>query len=109
MLPPYLRPGREHRGQQVVVGADQVVAEEHGERLVADVVGGAQHRVTKPARRLLPHVAHAGKLGRGLHVGERLGVALGLERLLQVLVAVEVRRDGLLAVVGDQHDIVQPG
>ncbi len=102
-------PGLDHAVEQAVVGADQVIAQENGERLVADPVGSAQDGVTEPARPVLAYIPDIGELGRRAHSGECALVALGGESLLQVVVPAEVLGDGLLAVAGHQRDVVQPG
>ena len=53
----------EHPGQQNVAGIDQVVAEQHRERLVPHVHLRPQHGVPQPERIALAQVVHLGKLG----------------------------------------------
>ena len=57
-LPPCCSLHLDHAGQQRVARVDQVVAEEHGEGLVADVRGGAQDGVPETARVALADVVH---------------------------------------------------
>ena len=88
---------------------DEVVAEQHGERLLADVVRRAEHRVAQPSRRALPGVVDRGQFGRLPDAREPLVVALGLEHLLQFRVPVEVVFQRALGPAGDQQDVAQPG
>ena len=53
----------EHAREQRVARVDEVVAEEHGERLVADVHRGAQHRVAEALRVALAHEVDVGEVG----------------------------------------------
>src|ERR1700753_1517385 len=53
----------DHPGQQRVPRVDEVAAEQHRERLVADMTGRAQHGVTEAARVALAHAVKRGQLG----------------------------------------------
>ena len=108
-LPPYCCAGLQHALQQAVLGVDEVVAEQHRERLVADVLLRAEHRVAEALGVALPDVVHGGQLVGLPDELEPLGVALGGQRFLKLVVPVEVVFDGPLAPAGDQQHIVQPG
>ena len=54
-------------GEQRVARVDQVVAEQHRERLVADVPRGAQHGVAEPERVALADVVHVARSARLAH------------------------------------------
>ncbi len=99
----------DHPGQQRVTAVDDVVAEQHRERLGADVLGGAQDGMAEPLRVALAHVVHGGELAGLAHLGEPLGVLLGGQRLFQLVGPVEVVLDGALAPPGDHQHVVQAG
>ena len=79
----------EHLLEQVVAGVDEVVAEQHRERLVADERGGLQHRVPEPLGLALADEVHLRDVGGLVHGGQPAGVALLLQRRLQLRGAVE--------------------
>ncbi len=99
----------EHVLEQVVAGVDQVVAEQHGEGLVAHERRGLEHRVAEAARLALADEVHLRDLGRGVHGGEPVGVALLLQGGLELGVPVEVVLDGGLVAAGDHQHLGQPG
>src|SRR5690606_7774406 len=102
-------PHLDHALQQLVAGVDHVVAEQHRERLVADVLARAVHGVPEPARLTLAHVVHDGEVAGLLDGPQAFGVALGAQRLLQFVRPVEVVLDGPLAAAGDHEDVVEAG
>jgi hypothetical protein len=99
----------DHLGQQRVAAVDDVVAEQHRERLVAHVLGGAEHGVAEALRVALAHVVHGGQLAGFAHLGQPLGVVLGGQRLLELVGPVEVVLDGDLAPAGDHQHVVEAG
>ena len=68
-----------------------------------------QHGVAEAARLALADEVHLGDLGRGVHGGEPVGVALLLQRRLELGVPVEVVLDGGLVAAGDHQHLAQPG
>ena len=79
------------RVEQRVALVDQVVAEQHRERLVADVLLGAQHRVAEALRVALADVVDVGEVGSAPCTWASLSsVALRLEGCLELGDAVEV-------------------
>ena len=98
----------EHLLQQRVARVDQVVAEQDGEGLVADVALRAQHGVPEAARVALAHVVHVAERWTP-GPGQPLLVALVLQRQLQLEVAVEVVLQGALVAAGDHQDVVEAG
>ncbi len=99
----------DHPGQQRVAAVDQVVAEQHRERLVADVPVGAQHGVAEPLRVALPHVVHGGQLAGLAYLGQAFAGLLGGQRLLQLVGPVEMVLDGDLAAPSDEQHVIQAG
>ena len=103
-----LRAGNlDHAGEQRVAGVDEVVAEQHGERLVAHVHVRAQHGVAESEGRALAHVVHVGELGRELHLAQLVGVALLLKGGLELWHVVEVVLQGVLVAPGDHEHVGQ--
>ena len=77
---------------------DEVVAEEHRERLVADVLGRAQHRVAEALRVALADVVHGGELvGLADLSASPSSSPLAMQGFLELEVAVEVILDRPLA------------
>src|SRR6266508_3955645 len=112
--------GRDHAGavpleagdqvaEQLLALVDDVVAEQHGEWLVADVLLGDADGVAEAEGRLLADVVDLGHVGDGPDQLELVLVALAGEQVLQLRVTVEVVLDGLLATAGDDEDVVQAG
>ena len=108
-LPPCRRWTSSIVGEQRVARVDQVVAEQDRERLVADVAGGAEHGVAEAARVALADVVHVGEDLRLLHPLQPVVVALGLERRLELVVAVEVVLERALVAPGDHQHVVEAG
>ncbi|ALM39305.1 hypothetical protein SFR_2690 [Streptomyces sp. FR-008] len=71
--------------------------------------GGAQDGVAEAARVALADVVHGGEVAGLLDAGETGLVALAAERLLQLVVAVEVVLQGTLVASGDHEDVGEPG
>jgi hypothetical protein len=95
--------------QQLLALVDDVVAEQDGERLVADVLLGHADGVAQPERGLLADVVDLGHVGDVPDHLQLVVVALVGEQLLQLDRAVEVVLDGLLASAGDDQDVLDPG
>ena len=102
-----LLPDLDHALQQRVAVVDHVVAEQHGERHVAHVLGGAQDGVAQPERGTLADVVHVGELAGGADQGQPVLVALGFQRLLELGVAVEIVFDRPLAAARDHQYVTQ--
>src|SRR4029453_16608550 len=96
-------------GEQGLLLADDVVAEQDRERLVADVLLGNADGVAQPERHLLPDVVHLGHLGDGPHLGELLVLALLGQDAFQLPGTVEVVLDRALAAAGDDQDVFEAG
>ena len=84
----------------------EVVAPQHGERLVADDLLGHQHGVAVAQGLLLPHVDEVGQLGDALHLGQLLLLVLAPQPVGQLEGVVEVVLDGPLALAGDDDDLL---
>ncbi len=97
-----------HLAQQRVARVDEVVAEEDGEGLVADVRLGAQDGVAEAPRVALADVVHGGEVAGFLDLLEPVVVTLGGEGGLQLVIAVEVVFQGPLVTPCDHEDVVQP-
>ena len=111
---------RHDRGVGLVVGVDEladarpvadddVVGQDHRERLVADEVLGHEHRVPEAELLLLAHVRQLGEVGDRAHLAEHLDLALLLEQVLELVVEVEVILDRALLGRGDDDDLLDPG
>jgi hypothetical protein len=98
---------REHVLEQGIAGVDEVVAEQHRERLVADERLRLQHRVAEAEGLALPDELHAGGVRDGVHLGQETGVPLLLKSALELQVPVEVVLDRSLAAPGDQQDVAE--
>src|ERR1022692_2091052 len=107
--PAVLDPDLQHPLEQAVFRVDEVVAEQHGEGLMADVLSRAEHGVTEAQRRALPHVVHVGEVAGLADQGQPGGVTLRGERFLEFVGAVEVIFDGALAPAGDEQEVVEAG
>jgi hypothetical protein len=92
------------------VGVDQIVGEQHRERLVADDRLRAEHRVAQAERLGLAdvHAAHALGQHRAHHVEQRV-LVLALELGLDLVGLVEVVFDRALVAPGDEYHVGDPG
>ncbi len=90
-------------------GIDQVVREVHEEWLVADDGTRAEDGVPEPQRGRLPDI-DAVRIRRHdlAHGVQEFALALGLELLLELMVAVEVILDRPLGVARDEHELAAP-
>ena len=88
---------------------DDVVGQDHRERLVADEVLGHQDRVAEPELLLLADVRHLGQVADRPDLPEHLDVALLLEQVLELVGEVEVVLDRPLLAGGDDDDLLDPG
>ena len=86
-----------------------VVAEQHGEGLVAHVLAAHGHGVAQAQRLALAHVVDVGEVGELQDLLEQLVLALGMQVGLELDGAVEVILEGALAATGDDEDVVDPG
>ena len=75
------------------VADDDVVGQDHRERLVADQVLGHQHGVTEAELLLLADVRDLGEVADVPDLAEHLDVALLLEQVLELVGEVEVVLD----------------
>ncbi len=94
---------------RVVVVVDQIVAEQHRERLVADRLARAQHRVAEAERVLLPHADQPHHRRHALHRVRQPDVAAIAQRALELERVVEVLLDRVLAAAVDDHDVGDAG
>ena len=97
----------EHRLEQARVVDHDVVAEEHRERFVADVLACDRHRMTEAERIALADVVDVGDVVDDLDVGELVELPGLLEVVLELEVAIEVVFDGVLPAPGDDEDVAQ--
>ncbi len=89
----------EHRRFSV----EQIVSEDHGERLVTDDPLSAQHRVTEPQRLGLTHVEEIDMAGfDALHQVEQCLLAACLQLRLNLIGLIEVILDSALATARDK-------
>src|SRR5439155_740830 len=88
--------------------ADDVVAEEHTKRLLADEGAGARDGVAQAQRLLLPQVRDGRQLGDRLDLCQLLHLAAIVQVVLQLEGGVEVVLDRALAAAGDDDDLLQP-
>ena len=88
------------------IADDDVVREDHGERLVPDQLLGHQHRVTEPELLLLADVRHLGQVRDVPDLAEHLDVALLLEQVLEFVRQVEVVLDRPLLAGGHDDDLL---
>ncbi len=88
----------------------ELVRQQHRERLVADNVPRAPHRVAEAERRLLPGKTHCA--GLGLIAGQNLllgFLAARFERGVELEHAVEMILDHALVAAGDEHEVLDAG
>ena len=88
------------------VADDDVVGQDHRERLVADEVLGHQDGVPEPELLLLADVRHLGQVADVPDLAEHLDVALLLEQVLELVGEVEVVLDRPLLARGDDDDLL---
>ncbi len=98
-----------HARQERVTRIDEVVSEEHGERLVADVLLGPEHGVAQALRVALADEVDVGERAGFHHAGEFAVVALLLQRVLELGDAVEMIGEGVLVPPDDDEDVVDSG
>ena len=99
----------EHGRQERVALVDEVVAEQHGERVVADVRARAQNGVSETLRLALADEVDVGEVARLEHPLKPLVVALVLQLHLELGNGVEVVRDRVLVASDDDQDVVDAG
>ena len=83
------------------------VGQDHGERLVADDLAGAPHRMAEAERGLL--AGEAGGAGARQLLPQKLGagrLVAGAQRVLELVVDVEVILDHRLAAAGDEDEVL---
>ena len=85
---------------------DHVVAEDDGERLVADQLARDQHGVAEAERLALPDVREVDHVRDLADLLELLALAARLEKRLELHRDVEVILDRVLAAAGDEDDVV---
>ena len=89
---------------------DQVVGQDHGERLVADDRRRAQHRVAQSQRLGLADVdAVDARRRRGLHRLQQLGLVAQRELGLELVRLVEMVLDRALVAAGDEDHVGDAG
>ena len=85
---------------------DDIVRQDHGERLVTDELLGHQHRVTETELLLLANVRDLREIGDVPDLAQHLDVAALLEEVLQLVRRVEVVLDRPLLAAGDDDDLL---
>ncbi len=96
----------DHLPERRRVRVDDVVAEDHHERLVADQAFGDEHGVAEAERLALADVREVDEVGDLADLGKQIRLAARLEKRLELDVDVEVVLDGVLASAGDEDDVV---
>ncbi|CDN42117.1 hypothetical protein BN871_AV_00050 [Paenibacillus sp. P22] len=98
-----------HLAQAWLRRAQNVVAQQHRKRLVADEAAGAEHRMAQAKRLPLADVDDVGQLGNAADDLQRLLVASCFQLVLQLDRFVEVVFDRALAAAADDHDALDAG
>ena len=88
---------------------DHIVAEDDGERLVADELARDQHGVAEAERLALPDVREVDHVRDLADLVELLAFAARFEERLELDRDVEVILDRVLAAAGDEDDVVDAG
>ena len=91
------------------VRVDHVVAQDDGERLVADELARDEHGVAEAERLALADVGEVDQVRDLADLGELLALAARLEKRLELDRDVEVILDRVLAAAGDEDDVVDAG
>ena len=104
--PPVSLAGGDHVGQERRALGHEVVRQEHGEGLVADVEAGHADGVAEPARLVLADEVDVRHLADGQDLGQRLVLAAAREGRLELGRAVEVVLDRLLGPAGHDEDVL---
>src|SRR5215212_4852874 len=91
------------------VSDDDVIGQQHRERLVADEVLGHQDRVSQPELLLLANVRELSEVADRPDLAELLDLALLLEDVLELGVQIEVVLDRPLVRRGDDDDLLDAG
>src|SRR5262249_38735370 len=100
---------RDHRFEQQDPLVDEIVAEEHDERLVADVLARHPDRVAETQRLALTDEVDGGEVGERLDLFQRFRLATFFELELELDVAIEVVFEASLAPAADHEDVVDAG
>ncbi len=90
-------------------GLDQIIGQHHGERLVADQIAGAQHRVTQGPTAFFAAPKRPRSSRRFCANSDHLMVAAVDQHLLQFRRFVEMIFDAVLAAAGDENDLFDAG
>ena len=104
-LRPYFSWTRSISGRSGIGRVDQVVAQEHRERLPAHVRLGDAHRMSQAQRLALADEVDVRHLRQRPHLLQLVELPLLLEELLELDVAVEVVLDGALVAPRDDEDV----
>ena len=99
----------DHALEQWVAAIDQVVAQQHRERIVTDMLAGTPDRMAEPEWLPLAQKVHLGEIARLVHLVKPLAIALLLECLLELGHVIEMARQVLFVAPGDDEHVVQPG
>src|SRR2546423_3786379 len=99
----------DHAAQKSGVVDHHVVAQQHGEGLVPDVLPGYRHRVAEAEWLVLADEVEVGELGECLHLLQEVVLALLLEHRLQLGLAVEVVLDRSFAAAVHHEDVADAG
>ena len=96
----------DHLTQRRRIGVDHVVAEDDGERFVADQRAGDQHRVAEAERLSLADIGEVDQVRDVADLGEQVLLPSRFEERLELDRHVEVILDRVLAAPGDEDDVV---
>jgi hypothetical protein len=104
-----LRVDLDHVAEQRVALRHELVAEQHHERVVADVLLGDRYGVSQAQGLALAHVVDVRQLGEVHHLGPLVVLARLVQVVLELELPVEVVLDGALRAAGDDQDVVDAG
>ncbi len=88
---------------------DDVVCKNDGEGLVADQIGGDEHRMTEAEWLALTHVGDVDHVGDLANLLEQVELAALLKKAFELDVDVEMIFDGVLATSGHDDDVLDAG
>lgn len=86
-----------------------VVAEHDHERIVPNVLAGHRDRMPQTQRFALTHEVNVGQVGEVDHLTQLVHLALGLQQVLQLEVAIEVVLQAAFVTARDDEDVIDSG
>src|SRR5699024_7994751 len=99
----------DHLRQDGAALIDEVIAEQHGEGFVADVLAPLEHGMAETLGVSLPDIVDIGQFRRVPHGGELLIVALLRQCGLESVDPVEMVFERSLVAAGDHEDVAEVG